>query len=98
MNPLLPRSRFFGRMFPPTEFSIDKSKERDLEELGRAMTDRGVRNVMTESAGFAYFGQFIDHDITHDRTKLETDPIEPHCILNHRSVRFDLEHIYGKGP
>jgi hypothetical protein len=97
-TPPLPRPQFYGRMFPPTNFRVDKSKEVDLHALGQAMKDRAVKNVATPTAGFVYFGQFIDHDITHDRTELEANPVEPKTVRNHRTVRFDLEHIYGQGP
>ena len=54
-------------------------------------------------AGYTYFGQFIDHDLTFDTTStLSLDPKdladpdqEPTSI---RSPRFDLDCVYGNGP
>ena len=55
-------------------------------------------------AGYTYFGQFIDHDLTldttstlnpgdlKDPTKTQNDP------TNARSPRFDLDCVYGTGP
>ena len=49
------------------------------------------------AAGWPFFGQFIAHDITADRS-----PIGPHAdattIANFRSPRANLESIYGAGP
>ena len=47
-------------------------------------------------AGYTYFGQFIDHDLTFDSTstldKLNNKP------TNMRTPRFDLDCVYGDGP
>jgi Animal haem peroxidase len=49
------------------------------------------------AAGWPFFGQFIAHDITADRS-----PIGPHAdattIANFRSPRANLECLYGAGP
>jgi hypothetical protein len=49
------------------------------------------------AAGWPFFGQFIAHDITADRS-----PIGPHAdaesIANFRSPRVNLECLYGNGP
>ena len=51
----------------------------------------------TAAAGWPFFGQFIAHDITADRS-----PIGPHAdattIANFRSPRANLEPLYGAGP
>ena len=56
-------------------------------------------------AGYTYFGQFIDHDLTLDTTST-LDPTQdlkdPVKASNHptnvRSPRFDLDCVYGNGP
>ena len=49
------------------------------------------------SAGWPFFGQFIAHDITHDRSPLqETEDVS--TLQNYRKPRLDLECIYGAGP
>ncbi|MEL6676935.1 MAG: peroxidase family protein [Bacteroidota bacterium] len=60
-------------------------------------------------AGFTYFGQFIDHDLTAgtDRShpfeilKKDFEPVHPHTIVrnlrNMRTPFFDLDSVYG-GP
>jgi hypothetical protein len=49
------------------------------------------------AAGWPFFGQFIAHDTTADRS-----PIGPHAdagtIANFRSPRVNLECLYGNGP
>jgi hypothetical protein len=48
-------------------------------------------------AGWPFFGQFVAHDITHDRTPLqEREDLQK--VHNFRSPRLDLECIYGAGP
>jgi hypothetical protein len=46
-------------------------------------------------AGYTYFGQFIDHDLTFDTTSTFDGVNVP---TNQRTPRFDLDSIYGKGP
>jgi Animal haem peroxidase len=49
-------------------------------------------------AGFTYFGQFIDHDITFDpNSKLQRDN-DPDALRNFRTPRFDLDSLYADGP
>jgi len=48
-------------------------------------------------AGYTYFGQFVDHDITLDHTSLAARQIDPDRILNFRTPRLDLDCIYGRG-
>jgi hypothetical protein len=49
-------------------------------------------------AGYTYFGQFIDHDITFDPASSLMRQNDPNGLLNHRTPRFDLDNIYGSGP
>jgi hypothetical protein len=48
-------------------------------------------------AGWPFFGQFIAHDITHDRAPLQ-EREDLHKVENFRTPRLDLECIYGAGP
>lgn len=49
-------------------------------------------------AGYTYFGQFIDHDITFDPASSLMRQNDPSGLLNHRTPRLDLDNVYGKGP
>jgi hypothetical protein len=48
-------------------------------------------------AGYTYFGQFIDHDLTFDSTS-SLNPNATVSPTNLRTPRFDLDCLYGDGP
>jgi hypothetical protein len=50
-------------------------------------------------AGFTYLGQFLDHDLTFDKSALmEGVDIPPATLLQSRSPSLDLDSLYGNGP
>jgi hypothetical protein len=49
-------------------------------------------------AGFTYFGQFVDHDLTFDPTSQLQRDNDPNAIQNFRTPAFDLDSVYGSGP
>jgi hypothetical protein len=89
----------FCRLFP----TLPKFRPDDagLIALGQALADPFVPGSgdSTIPAGFTYFGQFVDHDVTFDRTagipdgELEADEIE-----QGRSPALELDSVYGRGP
>jgi len=52
----------------------------------------------TLPAGYAYLGQFIDHDITFDPVSSLERQNDPDALHNFRTPRFDLDSVYGQGP
>jgi hypothetical protein len=50
------------------------------------------------TSGFTFVGQFVDHDITFDTTKLDDQQSDPYATTNFRTPRYDLDAIYGLGP
>lgn len=50
------------------------------------------------SAGYTYFGQFIDHDITFDPASSLQKENDPDSVVDFRSPRLDLDNVYGRGP
>src|SRR5207249_353018 len=48
-------------------------------------------------AGFTFFGQFIAHDITADRSAI-SHHVTAERLTNYRSPRLDLEAVYAFGP
>lgn len=71
-----------------------------LDQLGEMMADpsRGAGTDSTIPAGYTYFGQFVDHDITLDvasKIDVEQDATK---IPNMRSPALDLDSVYGQGP
>ncbi len=57
--------------------------------------DPGVSNI---PAGFTYFGQFVDHDITFDVSSTLDAETDANTINNMRSPSLDLDSVYGRGP
>src|SRR5918997_3611933 len=50
-------------------------------------------------AGFTYLGQFIDHDLTFDKTTVMFGAnVSPAQMLQARSPSLDLDSLYGAGP
>ena len=50
------------------------------------------------SAGYTYFGQFIDHDLTFDPASSLQRQDDPDGLVDYRTPRFDLDNVYGRGP
>jgi Animal haem peroxidase len=97
----------FGRMFrtlPAATFT-----DAELEKLAEAMTAPPENGVTPETkvddeenfgipAGYTYFGQFIDHDITFDPTSSLDKLNDPDALVDFRTPRLDLDSLYGRGP
>lgn len=49
-------------------------------------------------AGYTYFGQFVDHDITFDPVSSLKRQDDPDALVDFRTPRFDLDSLYGRGP
>jgi Animal haem peroxidase len=49
-------------------------------------------------AGYTYFGQFVDHDITFDPVSSLERQNDPDSLTDFRTPRFDLDSLYGHGP
>jgi hypothetical protein len=65
--------------------------------IARAMVAAGNKQRDGDiPAGFTYLGQFIDHDLTMDPTKLDmTQSADLGAIENGRSPALDLDSLYG---
>ncbi|MCT2583459.1 peroxidase family protein [Actinophytocola gossypii] len=79
-----------------------------------ARTDEATRVALTEAitaggaqpdsdppipAGFTYLGQFVDHDLTMDRTEAQLgDDVNLGDLVQGRSPALDLDSMYGRGP
>lgn len=103
------RQGFFGRMFwnlPPYE-PVKGNEEKSLiklEELAENMHETTAESKLpggdnnTIPAGYTYFGQFVDHDITFDPISSLDRFNDPDRLTNFRTPCFDLDCIYGRGP
>lgn len=49
-------------------------------------------------AGYTYFGQFVDHDITLDVSSSLDAETDANTINNMRTPTLDLDSVYGRGP
>jgi hypothetical protein len=52
----------------------------------------------TIPAGYTYFGQFVDHDLTLDPTPFNTSERDRDALVDFRSPALDLDNVYGRGP
>lgn len=67
--------------------------------LSTAITASGDQPDSTVPAGFTYLGQFVDHDLTMDRTEaLLGEDVTLDELLQGRSPALDLDSVYGRGP
>jgi hypothetical protein len=92
----------YARLFPDLpSFDADESF---LYALGRSggLCDSGgdadeAASLGSEAAGWPFFGQFVAHDITSDRSLLQAR-VDPTQLRNARSPQLNLECLYGDGP
>jgi Animal haem peroxidase len=92
----------YGRLFP--EVPSFQADEAFLRALGRAggicdcgdVTDEPA-SLSEAAAGWPVFGQFVAHDITADRSALQSH-VNPGSLHNSRSPDLNLECLYGDGP
>ena len=88
---------------PPFRFSRVGPKGHPLnatitKKLARAMVVGGGGDGRIP-AGYTYLGQFVDHDLTMDRTDVALgEDVSPAELLQGRSPRLDLDSLYGNGP
>lgn len=101
-----PQSRFyaegkFGRLFPTLpSLQADAKALRALGQRGGPMDPGHMQRADNHEidAGFVFFGQFIDHDITFDTTSSLERQNDPEAIRNFRTPLLELDSVYGSGP
>ena len=74
-----------------------------LTSLAETMVEENTTDIFLNTnpklfAGFTFIGQFIDHDITLDKTPLAQQQADPDAKVNFRTPRYDLDSVYGRGP
>lgn len=88
----------FGRMFDLPKF---RPPDDALDELAAVMRDNAPQDPAGDAdtpAGFTYFGQFVDHDITGDKSAGFPEIDDAATIVQSRSPSLDLDSLYGMGP
>lgn len=100
-----PCSDKFGYLTPKavrsaTKLPFDAPTQALLQKLGDFMADpsRGAGANSAIPAGYTYFGQFVDHDITLDISSTLDAEVDATKINNMRSPSLDLDALYGSGP
>lgn len=95
----------FGRMFPETGIEYNEDALWALAETMIKADDPGQFFNLgdddenpTIPAGYTYFGQFVDHDLTLDQTGIGEREADPGAVSNFRTARLDLDSVYGRGP
>lgn len=100
----------FGRMFRTLPAAI--WDDTDLELLAQKMSapdeSSGTNAPDADKedpeenfgilAGYTYFGQFVDHDLTFDPASSLQKLNDPEALVDFRTPRFDLDSVYGRGP
>jgi hypothetical protein len=92
----------FGLLFPelaavPWTTGNPVQDETILRELGEAMHVADRKDGVIP-AGFTYFGQFVDHDMTFDPTSPGENAVDVDDLVNFRTPALDLDSVYGSGP
>ena len=98
----------YGRLFPNLpSASFDSTALRSLAAQIMATPETNPTpegEVDSEEnyalpAGYTYFGQFVDHDLTNDdRPNDLTTPILVSSLVNGRTPQLDLDSLYLAGP
>ncbi len=88
----------FGVLFPglptyePTNAAIKAVAQIMREQSETKATDSPI------PLAFAFFGQFIDHDLTLEPVSRFDDRLDPMALTNFRTAALDLDSIYGANP
>ena len=96
------RERVFVRLFDKQPENPDAAALNALatqiigNEGDEASNDPDGEENLVVPAGYTYFGQFVDHDLTFDTTSSLTDAHDGPTNL--RTPRLDLDCVYGSGP
>jgi hypothetical protein len=86
----------FSRMGPNGFGHQVSEKTRDV--VASVMTSGGG-GPSAIPAGFTYLGQFVDHDLTFDKTSVMLgENVTPAELIQARSPSLDLDSLYGAGP
>jgi len=86
----------FSRMGPNGQGKQLGTPNRKKIALAMTVGELGEGQI---PAGFTYLGQFIDHDLTFDKTTVTLGAnISPADLIQGRSPTLDLDSLYGAGP
>lgn len=75
-----------------------QSSEAELRSVAARMTGGTVREHPDMPAGYTYFGQLVDHDLSFQSAAIGQRRNDPDSLYNFRTPAFDLDCVYGRGP
>jgi len=92
----------YGLLFPDLPaLDADESFIQRLGNIGGPCDGSDLpdpaRDDAREAAGWPFFGQYVAHDITADRSAL-AEHADIEALRNARRQKLDLEGLYGAGP
>ena len=92
----------FGRLIEIRGNVVSLAVSEELAaQLAQVMVDTPPNNPASDSAipaGYTFFGQFVDHDLTLDDASILGSTVDPTTIDDIRTPFFDLDCVYGLGP
>jgi Animal haem peroxidase len=97
-----PKPQAYAHLFPElASLPVDEALLHALGQRGGACegappAEEGADDA-TEAAGWPFFGQFVAHDITADRSAL-VHQADVASLRNARRQKINLEFLYGAGP
>jgi Animal haem peroxidase len=81
-----------------TSMIQDAEPDKPLGEPDEDENTTELDGALRLPAGYTYFGQFVDHDITFDPVSSLIRQNDPDALTDFRTPRFDLDSLYGRGP
>ncbi len=95
------REQLFTRLLPENPVAFNDNSLEALAKLMIVEDDEfndgaDAEENLAVPAGYTYFGQFIDHDLTLDTTSSFSAPSA--AASNLRTPSMDLDCVYGAGP
>src|SRR5690348_14138185 len=87
----------YGRMFDLPALLCDETLLHQLGAAGGFCDGGDCEGDAAVEAGWPFFGQYVAHDLTADRSPLR-EHADLESLRNMRSPRANLESLYGGGP
>lgn len=87
----------YGRMFDLPALVADGARLHEIGVAGGFCDGGDCKDDARVEAGWPFFGQYVAHDLTADRSPLRAHA-DLDALRNMRSPRTNLESLYGGGP
>jgi hypothetical protein len=87
----------YGRMFDLPALEVDEALFHRIGSAGGFSDAGDSHGDARAEAGWPFFGQYVAHDLTADRSPLRAHA-DLSALRNMRSPRANLESLYGGGP